>query len=94
MKKWNIKKDSIFKRNIKSISKKLAKRLFGKIKKLRIDPYIGKQLRPPYSHLWEIYVNGFRLYYEIWEKQKTILLKAFFPKRLQKRYLKGKVRSG
>lgn len=93
MKKWNIKKDLLFKRNIKSISKKLLNRLFREIKRLRIDPDVGKQLRPPYSHLWEVYVNGFRLYYEIWEKQKTILLKAFFPKRLQKRYLKGEVRT-
>jgi len=94
LKKWKIKKDPLLEQNMKGITNQSLKRkLNRKIKSLQRDPDIGKQLRPPLNYLWEINVNGFRLYYEIWEKQITILLRAFYPKRLQKRYLKGKVKS-
>lgn len=89
MKRWKVKLDPLFERNLKGISKQLVlEELNRKIERLKINPYIGKQLRPPYSHLWEVKVYGFRLYYEILDRRRIILLKAFYPRKLQKRYLK------
>jgi len=94
LKYWRVKLDPLFEQNLRGISSQTAKtKLDMKIRDLRIDPCVGKQL-PPYNHLWEIRIDKkYRLYYEIWEKQQVILLKAFYPRRLQKRYLRRRAKS-
>jgi len=92
LQEWRVKLDPLFERNLKAISSRSVKKnLNDRIKRLKENPHAGKQLRPPYDHLWEIKIGKFRLYYEIWEKQHIIMLKAFYSRKLQKRYLRGKI---
>jgi len=86
---WTIKIDPIFESNLRSIQRSLLETICRKVKLLKKDPYIGKNLGPQRPWLWEIYLGSrFRLCYEIWEKKRIIYLKAVYPRNLQKRYLK------
>ena len=95
MKYWKVKLAPLFEKNLRGISSQTIRiKIDMKIRDLREDPYVGKQL-PPYNHLWETRIDTkYRLYYEIWEKQQVILLRAFYTKKLQKRYLRGRVKFG
>lgn len=89
---WIVKRSPLFESNIKGFSRSLLRVLDMKIERLKKNPYIGGNLGSRRSWLWEIYVGArFRLYYEIWERKCIIYLKAFYPKKLQKRYLQQKV---
>jgi len=87
-----VKTDPLFESNIKGVSRSLLRLLDRKIERLKKNPYIGKNLAPQRPWLWEMRVSSrFRLYYEIWERKCIIYLKAFYPKNLQKKYLRGKI---
>ncbi|MFQ6134407.1 MAG: type II toxin-antitoxin system RelE/ParE family toxin [Nitrososphaerales archaeon] len=94
LKKWTIKRHPEFECNLRGIkNRSTIQKLDRRIKRLRNDPYSGKQLRPPCNHLWEEVIGRFRLYYEIHERKQIVLLKAFYPKNLQKRYLRRRIQS-
>ena len=90
---WKVKITDEFEKSIKGLRPFILKKIDKTISLLKQNPYVGKQLRPPYKHLWEIKINRrFRLYYEIYERQQLILLRAFYPRGLQKRYLRKRIK--
>ena len=89
---WIVKTDPLFEANLKGISNSIKRLLDKKIKRLKKNPDIGKNLGSQRPWLWETYVGSrYRLYYEIWERKDIVYLKAFYPKKLQSRYLKKKM---
>ena len=91
---WIVKTDPHYESTVKGYSSRILRDLNDVIKRLKKDPYIGKNLGPQRPWLWEVYVGDparFRLYYEIWESRRIVYLKAVYPRNLQKKFLDSRI---
>ena len=53
---------------------------------LEQEPQLGKRLRGKLHSLWQLRIGPFRVWYEINEKQKKVILRAILHKDQAKKY--------